>query len=85
LGDSNIYLMQYNEKEKELKEIKAYQNKININCNNKNYYFLCYELLNGDIIFSIETNKVCHFNMRSFIIQKIVDNQKNKSLINRFN
>ena len=65
--------MQYNEKEKELKEIKIYQNKININNNNNNYNFLFYELLNGDIIFSVDTNKFCCFNMRTFKIQTVFE------------
>ena len=83
LGDSNIYLMQYNEKEKELKEIKIYQNKISINNKNNNYNFLCYELLNGDIIFSVDTNKFCYFNMRTFMMQTVFEFKKYESLIKR--
>jgi len=84
LGDSNIYLMKYNEKEKELKEIKIYQNKIIINDNNNKYYFLCYELLNRDIILSVDTNKFCYFNMRAFLIQTVFEYKENDSFIDRF-
>ena len=84
VGDSDIYLMQYNEKEKELKEIKACQNKIDINNKNENYNFLCYELLNEDIIFSIDTNKFCYFNMKTFMIQTVFEYKQDDSHIDRF-
>jgi len=84
LGDSNIYLMHYNEKEKELKEIKKYPIKISINNNNYNYNFLCYELLNGDIIFSIDINKFCYFNMKTFMLQASFECKNLVSPIIRF-
>ena len=35
--------------------------------------YLCYELLNGDILFDIKPNKFCYFNMKSFSIPTIIE------------
>ena len=46
--------------------------------------YICYELLNGDILFNIQRNKVCYFNMKSFSIQTIIEKGTNE-IITKFN
>ena len=51
---------------------------------NPDHNNLCYELLNGDILFTINSNKFCYFNIKVFIIQTIIEEETNKNII-RFN
>jgi hypothetical protein len=68
--------MEYDENE--LKNLKNINYTIEITKN-----LLCYELLNGDIIFNIMPNKFCYFNIKSFLIQTIIA-IKPYEIINRF-
>ena len=73
---TNIILMEYDENE--LKNLKNINYTIKITKN-----LLCYELLNGNIIFNIMPNKFCYFNIKSFLIQTIIA-IKPYEIINRF-
>ena len=67
----------------ELKIIKEYNIEIKITPN-PNCNYLCYELLNEDILFNLSPNKLCLFNIKTFTIQTIIDIPKNE-IISRFN
>ena len=65
--NSSIQLMEYNGYE--LKAIKILNYSLEITKSD----YLCYELLNGDILFDIKPNKFCYFNMKSFSIPTIIE------------
>ena len=76
---SSLYLMSY--EYYELKLLQKYDYKIQPQ---KDYNYLCQELLNGDILFSIGPNKFIYFNMKTFMIQTIIE-KKSDSCIRLFN
>ena len=76
--NSDIQLMEYNGYE--LKTIKILYYSLDITKRD----YICYELLNGDILFNIQRNKVCYFNMKSFSIQTIIEKGTNE-IITKFN
>ena len=65
LSKENISLAKYNEND--LTIIKNC--KIPILNNNKDFNYLIYELLNGNIVITMNYNKFCYFNMQNFAIQ----------------
>ena len=74
---SNLLWMEYDGKE--LKEIKKYDHSIYVdNYYEENYY--CLELLNGDIVFNLESNKCCYFNVKTFSIQTIIQVDEYESI-----
>jgi len=82
LGESNIYLMKYNKNNLEQEKIIYYPMKFI----DHNFYYLIYELLNGDVIFTIDYNKFCYINMKTFMIQTVFEYQfKENDFISKFN
>ena len=75
---TNLFLMEFDGYE--LNTIKSLDYSINIAYND----FLCFELLNGDIIFTIKHDIFCYFNMKTFSIQAIIETNK-IYVINTFN
>lgn len=72
---SSLYLMSY--EYYELKILKKYEYKLTPQ---KGYNYLIKELLNGDIIFSVEPNKFIYFNMKYFMIQTIIEKKSNNNI-----
>ena len=82
LGESNIYLMKYNKNNLEQEKIIYYPMKYI----DHNYYYLIYELSNGDVIFTFDYNKFCYFNMKTFMIQTVFEYKfKENDFISKFN
>ena len=67
LDKESISLAKYNENDLTIIK-KCKISKLN---NNEDFNYLIYELLNGNIVITINYNKFCYFNMKTFSIQFI--------------
>ena len=82
LGELNIYLMKYHNNNLTPEKVIYYPMKFI----DYNYYYLIYELSNGDVIFTIDNNKFCYFNMKTFMIQACFEYKfKENDCISKFN
>ena len=69
INELNIILMKFSDNE--LKVIKTQTITLSFFNNNGKFKFLSYELLNGNIVFTINDKSFCYFNIKTFQIQFI--------------
>ena len=73
--------MKYNKNILEQKKVIYYPMKFI----DHSYYYLIYELANGDVIFIINYNQFCYFNMKTFMIQTVFEYKfKENDFIGKF-